>query len=62
VIGLNKSTTALLKVFLFDIAKGLLGVGSCIVGTLAKLLRLLYICWETGKVEVERTLVLLSTH
>jgi hypothetical protein len=62
VISLNKSTTALLEVFLFDIAKGLLGVGSCIVGTLAKLLRLLYIYWETGKVEVERTLVLLSTH
>lgn len=37
-------------------------MGSCIVGTLAKLLRLSYIYWETGKVEVERTLVLLSTH
>jgi hypothetical protein len=36
VIGLNKSTTALLEVFLFDIAKGLLGVGSYIIGDVSK--------------------------
>lgn len=62
VIGLNKSTAAFLEVFLFDIAKRLLGMGSCIVGTLGKLLRLSYIYREAGKMKVERTLVLLSIH
>jgi hypothetical protein len=58
VIGLNDTTAAFLEVLLFDIVKRLLGMGSCIVETLGNLLRLSYIYWETGKMKVERTLVL----
>jgi hypothetical protein len=58
VVGLDESTAACLEPLLVGLVGRLLEMGSCIIQTLGKVLRMSYVYSETGNMKIEGTLVL----